>query len=112
MQSQVSSPVEYVKVTADFQTDGVFVPRLIELKVETAQGPATRKYVIDKVLSSEYLPCEESDKLFPLLSDTIHATIYKYRIRIGGQESNLYFDRWPESGSLSLGRWFVLKKQR
>ena len=108
----MSSPLEYVKVNVDFQEDGVFLPRSLELELQGEDGkPLRRKYLIDRVLSSEYLPCEEYEPLFGSSSSLVPSLVYKYRVLIGGRESTLYFDRWPESGVLCLGRWFVVRKQ-
>ena len=103
--------IEYVLVTADFQEDGTFLPRSLELETASREGEKTRRrFVIDRVLEGGILPCEEVAELFPQDGEDSPALIYRYKVKIGGRESSLYFDRWPESGAMGLGRWFVVRK--
>lgn len=82
----------YVQVNADFNTDGLMLPR--ELIWEDGE-----KYTIDRVV------------------DICQATAMKaggqgdrYTIEVRGQKSYLFFERAANFTGSVIGRWFVERK--
>ena len=90
-----------IEVRAEFKEDGIFHPLSFVYDKE---------YKIDEVVEASVVKEEEFKALFPPPPDLPYRRVYKYKVRIGKSIRHLYFDVWPESGVLSLGRWFVNTK--
>ena len=69
-----------------------------------------KSYEITEVVSSSVVKEEEYKQLFPGPPKIDYHPVYKYEVRIGKNKATLYFDRWPESGAMAVGRWFVVKR--
>lgn len=82
----------YVQVNADFNTDGVMLPR--ELIWEDGE-----KYVIDRVVSI----CQAAARKAGGQGD-------RYTIEVRGHKSYLFFERVPQLTGNVIGRWFVERK--
>ena len=91
----------YVEMEAAFSDAGFLRP--IRFRYD-------RLYDISKVTGSSVVQEEEYAKLFPAPPEVRYHPVYKYEVILSGKKACIYFDRWPESGAMSLGRWFVVKK--
>ena len=87
----------YVEVISSISDKGYITPRSLLFEKE---------FPIDEVLEAETCSDKERDELFPPPPQE-ECLVYKYKVRIKGREKTLYFERWPESGPMGVGRWFV-----
>ena len=69
-----------------------------------------KSYTIDEVIGAGVVKEEEYKALFPSPPEVRFHTVYKYEVVLMGKKACIYFDRWPESGAMALGRWIVVKK--
>ena len=98
LQDYMHSNIIYVQATATFDEDGFFHPITFTYD---------KTYAIDEIVESSVVREDEYHTLFPAPPDIPYHRIYKYAVRLGRNIRHIYFDVWPESGTLSLGRWFV-----
>ena len=82
----------YVQVNADFNTDGVMLPR--ELIWENGE-----KYLIDRVVDIRQAAARKAGGQGD-----------RYTIEVRGQISYLFFERVPQLTGNVIGRWFVERK--
>lgn len=82
----------YVQVNADFNTDGVMLPR--ELIWEDGE-----KYVIDRVIDIRQAAARKAGGQGD-----------RYTIEVRGHKSYLFFERVPQLTGNVIGRWFVERK--
>lgn len=82
----------YVDVIAFFNTDGNLLP----LQLTWEDG---RKYTIDRVLDVCPAPALKAGGQGD-----------RYKIRVRGKESFLFFERNGSLGGNNIGRWFVERK--
>lgn len=85
-------PKVYVPVRADFDSNGNVIPKAIRWE----DG---RTYLIDRVIQirrAESIPGGG-------MGD-------RYRVRINGRESYLYFERYVCPSEEKLGRWYMQRK--
>ena len=82
----------YVSVRAEFDEEGRMLPR--SLTWEDGQV-----YPIDRVLSMRPAPALKAGGMGD-----------RYTVRIGERETFLFFERDPEGGCGTPGRWFVERK--
>ena len=82
----------YVQVSADFNTDGVMLPR--ELIWENGE-----KYLIDRVVDIRQAAARKAGGQGD-----------RYTIEVRGQISYLFFERVPQLTGNVIGRWFVERK--
>ena len=86
------SPKVYVAVKADFNEDGIMLPREITWEDGT-------KYAIDRVLDIRQAAAMKAGGQGD-----------RYTVRINGQQSYLFFERSTNQTGNQLGRWFVERK--
>ena len=82
----------YVQVNADFNTDGVMLPR--EIVWEDGE-----KYSIDRVVDIRQAAARKAGGQGD-----------RYTIEVRGQISYLFFERVPQLTGNVIGRWFVERK--
>ena len=82
----------YVSVKVDFRTDGIMLPR----KITWEDG---REYEIDRVTDIRQAAAMRAGGQGD-----------RYTVRIGGQQSYLFFERSPNQTGSCIGRWFVERK--
>ena len=82
----------YVQVSADFNTDGVMLPRI--LIWENGE-----KYLIDRVVDIRQAAARKAGGQGD-----------RYTIEVRGQISYLFFERVPQLTGNVIGRWFVERK--
>ena len=86
------SPKVYVAVKADFNEDGIMLPREITWEDGT-------KYAIDRVLDIRQAAAMKAGGQGD-----------RYTVRINGSQSYLLFERSTNQTGNNLGRWFVERK--
>lgn len=82
----------YVEVDVSFCSDGSMIPRTL---VWTDGHP----YEIDRVLDVR-----------PAYAEKAGGQGDRYKVRVRGQERELFFEHNPDMSSLCIGRWFVEAK--
>ena len=82
----------YVQVNADFNTDGVMLPRVLIWE----DG---EKYVVDRVVDIRQAAARKAGGQGD-----------RYTIEVRGQISYLFFERVPQLTGNVIGRWFVERK--
>ena len=82
----------YVQVVADFNIDGVMLPRVVIWE----DG---EKYVIDRVIDIRQAAARKAGGQGD-----------RYTIEVRGQISYLFFERVPQLTGNVIGRWFVERK--
>ena len=82
----------YVQVRVDFREDGVMLPR----RIIWEDG---REYEIDRVTDIRQAAAMRAGGQGD-----------RYTVRIGGQQSYLFFERSPNQTGSCIGRWFVERK--
>lgn len=87
------SPKVYVAVKADFNEEGIMLPR--EIIWEDGM-----KYEIDRVLDIRQAAAMKAGGQGD-----------RYTVRINGQQSYLFFERSTNQTGNNLGRWFVERRQ-
>lgn len=87
------SPKVYVAVKADFNEEGIMLPR--EITWEDGM-----KYEIDRVLDIRQAAAMKAGGQGD-----------RYTVRINGQQSYLFFERSTNQTGNNLGRWFVERRQ-
>lgn len=87
------SPKVYVAVKADFNEDGIMLPREITWEDGT-------KYAIDRVLDIRQAAAMKAGGQGD-----------RYTVRINGNQSYLFFERSTNQTGNNLGRWFVERRQ-
>ena len=93
MVQETNSQKVYVKVAAEFQTDGRMLPR--SLKWEDG-----KEYPIDRVVDIRQAAAQKAGGQGD-----------RYTISVGGKQSYLFFERDASVTGNVLGRWFVERKQ-
>ena len=83
------NPKVYVAVKADFNEDGIMLPREITWEDGT-------KYAIDRVLDIRQAAAMKAGGQGD-----------RYTVRINGSQSYLFFERSTNQTGNNLGRWFV-----
>ena len=86
------NPKVYVAVKADFNEDGIMLPREITWEDGT-------KYAIDRVLDIRQAAAMKAGGQGD-----------RYTVRINGQQSYLFFERSTNQTGNQLGRWFVERR--
>ena len=86
------NPKVYVAVKADFNEDGIMLPREIIWEDGT-------KYAIDRVLDIRQAAAMKAGGQGD-----------RYTVRINGSQSYLFFERSTNQTGNNLGRWFVERK--
>ena len=86
------SPKVYVAVKADFNEDGIMLPREITWEDGT-------KYAIDRVLDIRQAAAMKAGGQGD-----------RYTVRINGSQRYLFFERSTNQPGNNLGRWFVERK--
>ena len=87
------NPKVYVAVKADFNEDGIMLPREITWEDGT-------KYAIDRVLDIRQAAAMKAGGQGD-----------RYTVRINGNQSYLFFERSTNQTGNNLGRWFVERRQ-
>jgi hypothetical protein len=87
------SPKVYVAVKADFNEDGIMLPREITWEDGT-------KYAIDRVLDIRQAAAMKAGGQGD-----------RYTVRINGSQSYLFFERSTNQTGNNLGRWFVERRR-
>ena len=82
----------YVQVNADFNTDGVMLPKVLIWE----DG---EKYLIDRVVDIRQAAARKAVGQGD-----------RYTIEVRGQISYLFFERVPQLTGNVIGRWFVERK--
>lgn len=82
----------YVQVNADFNTDGVMLPKVLIWE----DG---EKYLIDRVVDIRQAAARKAGGQGD-----------RYTIEVRGQISYLFFERVPQLTGNVIGRWFVERK--
>ena len=82
----------YVQVNADFNTDGVMLPKVLI----SEDG---EKYLIDRVVDIRQAAARKAGGQGD-----------RYTIEVRGQISYLFFERVPQLTGNVIGRWFVERK--
>jgi len=82
----------YVQVNADFNTEGVMVPKVLIWE----DG---EKYLIDRVVDIRQAAARKAGGQGD-----------RYTIEVRGQISYLFFERVPQLTGNVIGRWFVERK--
>ena len=82
----------YVQVNADFNIDGVMLPRVLTWE----DG---EKYVVDRVVDIRQAAARKAGGQGD-----------RYTIEVRGQISYLFFERVPQLTGNVIGRWFVERK--
>ena len=86
------SPKVYVAVKADFNEEGIMLPREITWEDGT-------RFEIDRVLDIRQAAAMKAGGQGD-----------RYTVRINGQQSYLFFERSTNQTGNQLGRWFVERK--
>ena len=86
------SPKVYVAVKADFNEDGIMLPREITWEDGT-------RFEIDRVLDIRQAAAMKAGGQGD-----------RYTVKINGQQSYLFFERSTNQTGNNLGRWFVERK--
>ena len=86
------SPKVYVAVKADFNEDGIMLPREITWEDGT-------KYAIDRVLDIRQAAAMKAGGQGD-----------RYTVRINGSQSYLFFERSTNQTGNNIGRWFVERR--
>ena len=86
------NPKVYVAVKADFNEDGIMLPREITWEDGT-------KYAIDRVLDIRQAAAMKAGGQGD-----------RYTVRINGNQSYLFFERSTNQTGNNLGRWFVERR--
>ena len=86
------NPKVYVAIKADFNEDGIMLPREITWEDGT-------KYAIDRVLDIRQAAAMKAGGQGD-----------RYTVRINGSQSYLFFERSTNQTGNNLGRWFVERK--
>ena len=86
------APKVYVPVQVDFTAGGRMLPRALRWEDGTV-------YPIDRVLD-----------IRPASAEKAGGRGDRYTVRIGGQQSYLFFERSPNQTGSCIGRWFVERK--
>ena len=86
------NPKVYVAVKADFNEDGIMLPREITWEDGT-------KYAIDRVLDIRQAAAMKAGGQGD-----------RYTVRIKGKQSYLFFERSTNQTGNKLGRWFVERR--
>ena len=81
----------YAQVNADFNTDGVMLPRVLIWE----DG---EKYVVDRVVDIRQAAARKAGGQGD-----------RYTIEVRGQISYLFFERAPQLTGNVIGRWFVIR---
>ena len=81
----------YVQVNADFNTDGVMLPKVLIWE----DG---EKYLIDRVVDIRQAAARKAGGQGD-----------RYTIEVRGQISYLFFERVPQLTGNVIGRWFVIR---
>jgi hypothetical protein len=84
----------YVKVVAEFGSDGRLMPR----EITWEDG---RKYTIERVTD-----------IRPAAALKAGSQGDRYTVRIGGKESFIFFERSAGTSGNNIGRWFVERRIR
>ena len=93
MSMTIHKPVKvYVAVQADFNVDGILLPRIITWE----DG---EKFTIDKITDIRQAPAMKAGGQGD-----------RYTIRVNGRESYLFFERCPSLTGNVIGRWFVERR--
>ena len=87
------SPKVYVAVKADFNEEGIMLPREITWEDGT-------KYAIDRVLDIRQAAAMKAGGQGD-----------RYTVRINGSQSYLFFERSTNQTGNNLGRWFVERRK-
>ena len=87
------SPKVYVAVKADFNEEGIMLPREITWEDGT-------RFEIDRVLDIRQAAAMKAGGQGD-----------RYTVRINGQQSYLFFERSTNQTGNNLGRWFVERRQ-
>lgn len=87
------SPKVYVAVKADFNEEGIMLPR--EITWEDGM-----KYEIDRVLDIRQAAAMKAGGQGD-----------RYTVKINGQQSYLFFERSTNQTGNNLGRWFVERRK-
>ena len=87
------NPKVYVAVKADFNEDGIMLPR--ELTWEDGE-----KYAIDRVLDIRQAPALKAGGQGD-----------RYTILVNGKQSYLFFERSTNLTGNVIGRWFVERRR-
>ena len=82
----------YVQVNADFNADGVMLPRVLIWEYG-------EKYVVDRVVDIRQAAARKAGGQGD-----------RYTIEVRGQISYLFFERVPQLTGNVIGRWFVERK--
>jgi hypothetical protein len=90
--SEKLSPEVYVAVKADFNEDGIMLPREITWEDGT-------RFEIDRVLDIRQAAAMKAGGQGD-----------RYTVRINGQQSYLFFERSTNQTGNQLGRWFGERK--
>ena len=91
--SEKLNPKVYVAVKADFNEDGIMLPR--ELTWEDGE-----KYAIDRVLDIRQAPALKAGGQGD-----------RYTILVNGKQSYLFFERSTNLTGNVIGRWFVERRR-
>lgn len=86
------SPKVYVAVKADFNEDGIMLPREITWEDGT-------RFEIDRVLDIRQAAAMKAGGQGD-----------RYTVRINGQQSYLFFERSTNQNGNIIGRWFVERR--
>ena len=87
------SPKVYVAVKADFNEEGIMLPREITWEDGT-------RFEIDRVLDIRQAAAMKAGGQGD-----------RYTVKINGQQSYLFFERSTNQTGNNLGRWFVERRQ-
>ena len=90
--SEKLSPKVYVAVKADFNEDGIMLPREITWEDGT-------RFEIDRVLDIRQAAAMKAGGQGD-----------RYTVRINGQQSYLFFERSTNLAGANIGRWFVERR--
>ena len=90
--SEKLSPKVYVAVKADFNEDGIMLPREITWEDGT-------RFEIDRVLDIRQAAAMKAGGQGD-----------RYTVRINGQQSYLFFERSTNQNANIIGRWFVERR--
>ena len=91
--SEKLSPKVYVAVKADFNEDGIMLPREITWEDGT-------RFEIDRVLDIRQAAAMKAGGQGD-----------RYTVRINGQQSYLFIERSTNQTGNNLGRWFVERRK-
>ena len=92
--TQAKQAKVYVAVSADFNNEGVMIPRSLVWEDGTT-------YTIDRVTEIRQAAAMRAGGQGD-----------RYRIYVNGQQSYLFFERSPNLSGNNIGRWFVGRRMR